>query len=300
MPVGAATMNKGAEKLSDFQALRDAGCVMISDDGFTIRDEALLREAFAQCAEVDLPFTGHFELPGEDGLPNEPLAVERACQLAKDTGARVHVSHVSSAEGARIILQAREDGARITWEICPHHLVLTAEDIKRLGTVGKVAPRLKTQTDVDALLTHVIARAVDALASDHAPHTDEEKARPYDQAPPGMLGMSSVFAVSHKLVWDRVADPTAWHLATDLWTQGPWSVLGIEGPKLEVGQQARLAVFEFGDTVVRPEWNHSRSHNCPYLGMAVRCRPVLTVLGHRAWGRDALGRLAPLVPGGDV
>jgi dihydroorotase len=294
MPVGAAVRGKGSSQLSDYAALKDAGAVMISDDGFTIEDETLLTEAFQQCAEVGLPFTGHFELPGDDGLPNEPIAVERACRLAKETGARVHIAHVSTAEGAGIIMEARTDGAPVTWEICPHHFILTAEDVDRLGTLGKVAPRLKTRADADALLTRVIDGDVDALASDHAPHAEPEKAKPFDEAPPGMLGMDCMMSVSHKAIWDRVADPKAWHAARSLWTDGPWSVLGMEGPRIEVGVEARLAIFEFGDAKVRPEWIHSRSSNCPYLDMAVRAKPFMTVLGPRAWLRDSLGRLYPI------
>ena len=299
MPVAAAVKGRGSSQLSDYRALRDAGAAMISDDGFTITDEGLLRECLAQCAEAGITFAGHFELPGPDGLPNEPIAVERACRLAAATGARVHISHVSTAEGAGIILDAREDGAPITWEICPHHLLLTEDDIERLGAQGKVAPRLKTRRDTEALLQHAIDGEVDALVSDHAPHTDSEKSRPFDQAPPGMLGMGCMMSVSHKALWDKAADPDAWLRAVELWTDGPWSVLGAEGPKIEVGAEARLALFEFGETTVRPEWIHSRSSNCPYLGVPVLLKPWMTVLGRRAWRRDSLGRLAPLEGTGD-
>lgn len=299
MPVAAAVQGRGSTQPSDYRALRDAGAVMISDDGFTITDEGLLRECFSQCAEVALPFTGHFELPGEDGLADEPRAVERACRLSAETGARVHIAHVSTAEAAGIILGARENGAPVTWEICPHHLLLTEDDIERLGTIGKVAPRLKTRRDVEALIGHAVRGEVDALASDHAPHSDAEKARAYAEAPPGMLGMGCMMSVSHKALWDQMADPGAWLRAVDLWTDGPWSVLGAEGPRIEVGAEARLALFEFGAATVRPEWSHSRSSNCPCFGMPVRLRPWMTVLGRRAWLRDRLGRLAPLGGAGE-
>lgn len=294
LPVGAAVRGRGSNQLADFEALRVAGAVMISDDGFTLQDEELLRDCLAQCAETKMPFTGHFELPGPDGLPDEPIAVERACRLAAETGAHVHVAHVSTAAGADIICAARADGIPITWEVCPQHLLLTAEDIRTLGTNGKVAPRLKTTQDAEALLQHTINGDVDALASDHAPHSPSEKAVPYDQAPAGMLGMSCMMSVSHKALWSRLPDPAAWLRAVELWTSRPWTVLGMEGPGLGVGREARLALFEFGEFAVRPEWVHSRSRNCPFIGMPVRVRPFMTVLGRRAWLRDRLGRLVPL------
>jgi dihydroorotase-like cyclic amidohydrolase len=114
-----------------------------------------------------------------------------------------------------------------------------------------------------------------------------------------MLGMGCMMSVSHKALWDKAADPDAWLRAVELWTDGPWSVLGAEGPKIEVGAEARLALFEFGETTVRPEWIHSRSSNCPYLGVPVLLKPWMTVLGRRAWRRDSLGRLAPLEGTGD-
>ena len=209
--------------------LRDAGTAMISGGSFTMR-RGLLRGASSVRRVGIMRAT---QLPGPDRLPNEPSPWSGPA--AWRPSARVHISHVSTAEGAGIILDAREDGAPITWEICPHHLLLTEDDIERLGAQGKVAPRLKTRRDTEALLQHAIDGEVDALVSDHAPHTDSEKSRPFDQAPPGMLGMGCMMSVSHKALWDKAADPDAWLRAVELWTDGPWSVLGAEGPKIEVG-----------------------------------------------------------------
>jgi len=294
MVAGAAIVGKKGTTIADFAALKAAGCVMISDDGFTIEDECLLRDVLVRCEEIGLPFSGHFELPGPDGFLSEPLAVERCCRLAAETGARVHVAHVTTAEAARIIMQARQAGATVTWEVCPHHLTLTEDDIARLGALGKVAPRLKTADDAAGLLHHLANGDVDALGSDHAPHTDAEKARPYNEAPSGMLGMECAFSVSHKALWDLVADPLAWQIAVKHWTDKAWAVLGRGGPKLEVGAEARLAVFEFGDHTIERSWLHSRSANCPHIGSNVRARPYLTVIGSRAWLRDRAGRLVPL------
>jgi len=292
--VGAAIVGNRGTTIADLAALKGAGCVMVSDDGYTIRDESVLRDVLVQCGEIGLPFSGHFELPGPDGLMSEPLAVERCCRLASETGAHVHVAHTTTKEAARIILEARRSGARVTWEVCPHHLTLTQEDIPRLGTLAKIAPRLKTAADATELLGYLAQGDVDALGSDHAPHTDAEKARPYDEAPSGMLGMECVFSVSHKALWDLVADPLAWQIAVEHWTDKPWAVIGRQGPKLEVGTDARLAAFEFGDYTVERSWLHSRSSNCPHIGRAVRARPYLTVLGRRAWLRDRAGRLVPV------
>lgn len=290
----AATLGNQCRMPADYAALRDAGCAMVSDDACTIEDEGLLRECLARSAEAGLPFSSHRELPGDNGQLEEPRAIERACESAIETGARLHVAHVSTAEGARLVLDARAAGAAVTWEVCPHHLLLTAADVARLGTLAKVNPRLKTAEDCLALRAHALAGELDAFATDHAPHAASEKAGPFDTAPAGMTGLECALPVTHRALWEERSDPDAWNACVRLWTEGPWSVLGRDGPSIAVGNEARLAVFEFGRLQIGPGWLHSRSTNCPYIGLEVRCRPVLTVLGRRAWGRDSVGRLFPL------
>jgi dihydroorotase len=299
IPVASATVRAAGVTPSDYAALRDAGCAMVSDDGATIEDEGVLRACLEQCRDVGLPFAGHFELPGADGQPDEIAGVERACSLALETCARVHVLHVSTARAVGLIREARRSGARLTCEVAPHHLVLTEADAERLGTLAKVSPRLRTRADCDALVGAVLEGEIDAIASDHAPHTREEKAKAWEAAPPGMLGMECAFPVAHQALWAAAADPAAWVAAGRAWTRGPWEVLGLPAPRIEVGAEARIVVFAFGPHRVRQSWIHSRSANCPFVGMEVRVQPFLTVLGRRAWGRDPSGRLSPVIGGED-
>lgn len=299
LPVGAATVSNARKAPSDYEALLAAGCVMISDDPLHILDDGLFRECLSRCAEVGLPFGSHCEIPGAREEPDEPKAIERACLLAKETGAHLHVQHISTRDGARLLREAKGDGIQVTCEVCPHHLFLTREDITDLGTLGKVGPSLKGEADVEALRQAVLAGEADALATDHAPHASAEKAVPFSQAPPGMIGLECAAAIAHAALWESVADPVAWNTVRDLFGTKPWGVLGLEPPAFEVGAEARFALFAFGHATIEESWIHSRSANCPYIGRGVHMRPVLTVLGHRVWGRDGGGRLIPLLAEGD-
>ncbi len=296
LPTCSATVGNARKEPADYAALLEAGCVMVADDPFHILDDGLFRECLTRCAELGAAFGAHCEIPDGDGV-SEPKAVERACGLAKDAGAHLHVSHVSTAKGAELILQAKADGAAVTWEVCPHHLALTEDDVPALGGLARVNPCLKTAADARALCERALRGEVDAIATDHAPHAPEEKSRPYAEALAGMLGLEFAMSIAHQALWEVEADPNAWNAARKLLTDGPATALGLEPPRIEVGVEARLALFEFGDFTVEESWIHSRSRNSAYTSRPVRLRPRFTVLGSNAWDHDARGRLTPLREG---
>ena len=210
----AATLSCGLEgqKLTDFAALRDAGAVMITDDGIPVGDAHLMRRACEYAGELGLVIQTHSEDPGlrqngvmnegvvsqRLGLPGNPIAAEAAmiyrdCEIATMTGARVHIAHVSSKRGMQVVEFFKAQGAPITCEVTPHHLTLTDAVLENFDPIAKVAPPLRTAEDVAYLRDAVKRGVVDSIGTDHAPHTRAEKDRDMVGAPFGIGNIEVAF-----------------------------------------------------------------------------------------------------------
>jgi dihydroorotase len=315
-PVGSITKGMAGSELTEQLELHRsaAGVDCFSDDGLPVADSLVMRRALQYATHVDAVICNHAQDPAltEDaqmnegtvssvlGLPGWPREAEevmiaRDLVLAAGTGARLHVPHVSTAGSVELIRAAKERGLRVTAEVTPHHLSLEDEVIRSYDPVYKVNPPLRTRADVDALRAALADGTIDAVATDHAPHTPETKDQEWEHAPCGMLGLETAFAVVHtELVLAGRLDPLT---AIARLTTGPAAVrdVGPHGGAVAAGRPAHLAVldpeasFEVDGAAL-----HSRSRNSPFHGRRLRGRPVHTLLRGRFTLRD--GRVTEGTP----
>lgn len=308
--IGAATLDNDRTTLSDFEALRAAGCVAVSDDAFMLRTHELRREALLRCAEVGLTFIAHAEAPElsaggvlHDGalareleVPGQHAETEvralEAWRAAWEGPGRppLHIAHVSTAAGVAL-LRDWADGPSA--ETAPHYLALTAEAVRTHGADAKMNPPLRTEEDRQALLEAVRDGIIAAIATDHAPHAAEEKARGLMDAPFGIVGLETALSVVlAELVESGLMDlPTA--LAT--MTATPARLLGLPGGRIAVGRPADLLVFDpKARRIIDPERFESLGRNTPFAGCELPGSVEAVIIGgHAVYGA---GRFAPARP----
>jgi dihydroorotase len=218
------------------------------------------------------------------GLPGNPAAAEDICvardlKLAALTGARLHVAHVSSAGAVALIREARERGVQVTAEVTPHHLTLTDEATLGFDTNTKMAPPLRSAADRDACRAALAAGLIDAIATDHAPHAVHEKEVEFTEAPPGILGLETAFAVVMELV--RSGELSPLELVRRLSTN-PAAILGVAGGSLAAGAPADVVVLDPERRwVYDPAKGYSKSRNSPWAGRELVGRTLTTVVGGR-------------------
>ncbi|MFP3901588.1 MAG: dihydroorotase [Acidimicrobiia bacterium] len=290
----AITVGRRGERLAPMGELADLGVRIFTDDGHGVQDARLMRRAMeygsgmgvtlAQHCEDDVLASGGHMHEGawssRLGIPGTPAEAEevmvlRDVALARLTGARLHLQHLSTRRSVEMVRAARADGLPVTCEVTPHHLTLTDERCATYDPVFKVNPPLRTADDVAALRAGLADGTVECIATDHAPHAPEEKEKPFDQAPPGMLGLETALP----LVLTELDLPVAQALAALSWR--PAAILGDPdhgGPVAE-GRPANLCVVDPTERwVVRPEGLASRSRNTPYAGMSLAGRVRHTLL----------------------
>lgn len=221
----------------------------------------------------------HLGLPGWPAIAEE-LMVHRDIELARLTGGRLHLLHLSTAGSVALVRAAKSDGLAVTAEVAPHHFTLTDEQLGSFDPVFKVNPPLRTAADIAALKEGLRDGTIDAIATDHAPHADHLKEQPLDLAPPGMLGLETAFA----LAVSELDMPLSAIVAALSWK--PARIAGIadrHGRPVAVGEPANLVVFDPSATwTVSRTSLASRSRNTPYHGRQVRGRVRHTVFGGRA------------------
>ncbi|MEZ4460167.1 MAG: dihydroorotase [bacterium] len=294
----AATRDIAGHDLTDIASLKAAGAVAITDDGFPLADSGVMRRALEACAQNNLLFMQHAEDPTLSnhgvmtagvvseklGVPGqsadaEGVMVERDVALAVETGARYHVLHMSTARSLRAVKAARERGGRVTCETSPHHLMLTDEACADANTNFKMNPPLRAESDRLAMVEGLADGTIDAVATDHAPHAADEKARGFSDAPFGVIGLETAFATVLHFFHEGVISRSR---AVELMTAGPARVLDMTG---EVGSFARgdAALIDptFEWTVTQDDL-HGKQTNSSFLGHSFRGR----VLG--TWQHGAL------------
>ncbi len=296
LPIACITRGQAGEELTDFVALKHAGAVALSDDGKGVQHGGLMRQAMRSAAEVGLPVCIHAEdesIAGGGvlnegaakrlGLPSLPGEAESAMiardiLLAEQTGAHLHVCHVSVESAVALIRWAKSRGVRITAEVTPHHLLLTEDIITSDNGVYKVNPPLRSERDRLACLEGFLDGTLDMVATDHAPHTLEEKEQSIAQAPFGMVGIETVFP----LLYTYLVLPgkmTLVELVRRMSTI-PAQKFSLPGGVLRVGAPADLvAVDVTRENVIQPEQFLSKGRNTPFAGWRVTGMPTLTVCG---------------------
>jgi dihydroorotase len=305
-PAAALSVGLKGAQLADYAALRAAGAVMITDDGIPVVDAHLQRRACEYASELGLVIQTHSEDPSLRqggvmhegtvshalGLPGNPAEAEsimifRDCEIARMTGARVHIAHVSSERGMRVVEWFRAQGAPVTCEVTPHHLTLTDEAWRDFDPVVKVAPPLRTAADVAYLRDALRRGVVDCLGSDHAPHTRAEKDRDALQAPFGLPNIEVAFPL---LYTDLVlAGELGLERLLDLLQGGPARVMGWTEPTLAPGAPADVVLLDLErEAAVDPLAFRSKAKFSPWAGRTLRGWPAVTIVA----GRVAFDRTA--------
>lgn len=301
--LAAVTVGQRGEDLTELGLLADAGAFGFTDDGLPITNAGVLRRALQLQRVVDLPIALHEEDPalsaggsmhegavsaglGVAGIPSisESTMIARDAAIAGHEGGRIHIQHVSAAESVAAIEFARDRGVRITAEVSPHHLTLTHEAVGELDTHAKMNPPLRTEHDRAALIDALRRGVIDFIATDHAPHAAHKKQLPFEDAPFGITGLETAFAVLHTdLVLPGVLDLS---LVVRGLTAGA-DVFGIDRPALVVGAGANIALVDLDATWrVGARGYASRSGNTPWHDRELRGQVVMTIAAgsivHRA------------------
>jgi dihydroorotase len=305
-PAAALTMGLAGERPSDAAALAEAGAVMLTDDGMPVRDGERMRRACEWARDLGLVVQTHSEDPSlradgvmnegpvseRLGLPGNPRAAEAAmvyrdCEIARLTGARVHIAHVTCRAALEVVAFFKERGVAVTCEATPHHLTLTDEALTSFDPVYKVAPPLRTADDVAALREGVRSGLVDCIGTDHAPHTREEKHADLLSAPFGIANLEVAFAVLHEaLVAGEEGLPLLRLL--ELLQDGPARVMGWPAPTLEPGAPADVVLLDLATPrPVDPATFRSKARFGPWDGATLRGWPMRTWVGGREVFRRA-------------
>ena len=278
----AVTMGLKGKELTDMPELLKAGAIGFTDDGIPIKDEKLVMEAMKTAAQLDVPISFHEEDPdlignsginsgevarklGLEGAPAlaEEVLVARDCLLALRTGAKINIQHVSSEVSVQIIRLMKKMGAKVYAEVTPQHFSLTEEAVLRKGTLAKVNPPLRTEKDRYALIQGLREGVLDVIATDHAPHSPEEKNRELKQAPSGMIGLETALALGiTNLV--RKGHLTLSQLLEKM-TVMPAGLYGMECGNIKKGANADLVIFDEREKW-RVEHFWSKSENSPFIG----------------------------------
>jgi dihydroorotase len=295
-PVGAITKGLAGETLAEMAELKEAGCVAVSDDGMPVMSAEVMRRALEYARTFGLTVVQHCEdktlsaggamnegpVSTRAGIRAQPSSAEsvmvaRDIELCALTGARYHVAHISSAESVRLVRAAKQRGLPITCEVTPHHLTLTDEACAHYDTSAKCNPPLRTGADVTAVREALADGTIDAVATDHAPHSAVEKEVEFEQAAFGMIGLETAVPLVLELVRAGLLTPAG--LVARMST-APAAAFGLPGGTLADGAAADITVIDPEvDWTCAPEGLRSRSRNTPFAGRGLRGRAVLTVVG---------------------
>jgi len=296
------TRGQAGEQLTDFAALKAHGAIGFTDDGFGVQSAAVMKEAMKRAAAVGLPIVAHCEddtlakgapvtegafarKHGFRGIPGEAEAIHvgRDILLAEATGVHYHVCHVSTEQSVRLIRLGKQLGVRVTAEVAPHHLLLSEDDIPGPDANWKMNPPLRSRRDVEALIEGLEDGTIDFIATDHAPHAEEEKARGMLEAPFGIVGLETAFP----LLYTAFVATGRWTLEflIDKMARKPADVFGLPGGRLEPGCDADLTIIDLEtEKPVDPAAFRSKGRNTPFAGRRLKGWPELTmVAGNIVW-----------------
>jgi dihydroorotase len=295
-PVGAITKGQEGTSLAEIGLMRKAGIVAISEDGKTVMNSGLMKSALRYSLMDDTLVICHCEdhglagggvvhagkvanMLGLKGIPRsaEEIITSRDIMLAKETGARIHIAHVSTKGSVDIIRRAKEDGIKVTCETAPHYITLTDAVVESFNPNYKVNPPLREESDIEALMKGLADGTIDAIATDHAPHTVDEKDQEYDQAPNGMIGLETAFGVMMtRMVHTGKITPSK---LVELMSVNPAKILKVEGGTLKVGSPADVSIMRPDEKwVVDAARFKSKARNTPFNGMELKGRPYITIV----------------------
>lgn len=293
-PIACVSVDRKGEQLAEMAELKEGGAVAFSDDGDPVYNSRLMRTALDYSSMLGMPIINHEEdldlsRPGHmhegkvstrlglDGTPGiaEEVMIARDILLAELTGGHIHVAHISTKRGVDLVRDGKRRGIKVTTEVCPHHFDLTDEEIDRtkFDTNFKMHPPLRTAEDVEAMIEGLADGTIDAICTDHAPHSVDEKEVEFIYAPNGIIGLETAWAISNeKLIQSgRISLEDV----IEKLVSAPREILNIPVPSIAEGEKAELTIFNtdeewtFGKEQVK-----SKSSNSPYLGKTMKGRAV--------------------------
>ncbi len=293
-PVGCITGGMSGNGLCDYEALKEAGCICISDDGRPVENAEMMRKALELSNENGLLVASHCEdlsiINGgimNKGEVSEKLGVkgmDRASEdyitareiiLASSVNARIHICHVSTEGSAAIIRFAKSRGIKVTCETAPHYFQLTDELLSKRDADYRMNPPLRTSADVKAIIEAIKDGTIDCIITDHAPHAAEEKAD-FEKAPNGVVGLETSLAASLTALY-HTGEITLKKIV-ELMCVNPRKILGLEIPAVQIGKTADLLIADINRKwTVEPEKLHSKSHNSVFKGMTLTGKPLVTI-----------------------
>ncbi len=298
-PVGAITKSSAGEVLADFAEMKQAGAVALSDDGRPVANAQLMRRAMQYAAQLRLPIIDHCQddflfaggvmnegvtsaMLGLPGIPEsaEVAHIARDCLLAEETQAHVHIAHLSTAKGVRLIRENKSRGVPISCEVTPHHLLLTEDALGNFDPNLKMNPPLRSKVDVEALIEGLQDGTIDALATDHAPHHLDEKMTDMIRAPFGVIGLeTAVPLLFDRLVRAQILDLPAF---VRLLSCNPASIVGIDRGTLKIGANADITIIDPRRTITisAPKF-YSKARNTPFQGWSAMGTVTHTIVGGR-------------------
>ncbi|HEY9776247.1 MAG TPA: dihydroorotase [Planktothrix sp.] len=295
LPVACVTKGMAGSELTNMAELAESGVIAFSDDGMPVSDLGVLRRALEYSEVCERFIISHPEdksltaggVVNESasavrlGLPGIPSSSEAACvareiEVVRNFGGKLHFAHISTAAAVALIREAKASGLRVTADVTPHHLMLTDEDIDEFDTAFKMNPPLRAKADQEALVRALQDGTIDAIATDHAPHTMTEKARPFVEAPFGVIGLETAFPLALERL--RTDDPLSHLEVISFFTANPAKILGLAEPRVAIGCPANLSLFD-----PKLKWTydaaagHSKSRNSPFNSRKLKGKTLITL-----------------------
>jgi len=297
-PIATITKDMAGKKLSEFEVLKKAGAIAVSDDGKPVENADIMRKAIKKAFELNVPIISHCEdlniikggimhkgsiskelgVKGMDRASEDSIAA-REIALAQAVGGAIHIAHVSTVGSINFIRDAKKRGVKVTCETAPHYLMLTHEKLLSKDADFRMNPPLREPSDVDAMVQAVVDGTIDCIVTDHAPHTKEEKSN-FEVAPNGVVGLETSFAgvvtalyLTGKVSLERIVE---------LMSVNPRKILHIPVETLRVGAKANIMLADLNQRwIVNPDDLHSKSKNTVFKGMTLTGKPVMTISNGR-------------------
>lgn len=307
LPYASITVREAGNELTDFAALKEAGAFAFSDDGVGVQSAAMMLEAMKEAVKVNAAIVAHCEENslinkgsvhegkfskehGLNGIPSvcESVQIARDVLLAEAAGCHYHVCHISTKESVRVVREAKRAGIHVTAEVTPHHLILCEDDIPGLDANYKMNPPLRSAEDRAALIEGLLDGTIDFIATDHAPHTSEEKAEGMQLAPFGIVGLETAFP----LLYTNFVERRIFTLAQliDYLTVKPAAAFDLPAGTIEAGASADIVLLNLNhEETVDSNKFLSKGKNTPFAGWVCKGWPVATIVeGKVAWrkGRE--------------
>ena len=295
LPYASITIRQTGREMTDFEGLKDAGAFAFTDDGVGVQTAGMMYEAMKKAASINKAIVAHCEdnsliyggsvhdgefakANGLNGIPSvcEAVHIARDVLLAEAAGCHYHVCHISTKESVRVVRDAKKAGIRVTAEVTPHHLLLSDSDIPGLDTNYKKNPPLRSPEDREALLEGLRDGTIDFIATDHAPHTEEEKQQTMSLAPFGIVGLETAFP----LLYTHFVKTGKWTLKQlhDYMTVKPCEAFGLPYGKLEAGRSADITLIDLErEEKIDKNTFLSKGKNTPFDGISCFGWPVMTM-----------------------